>query len=119
MSSEQHLNPDQTTTPQAAAERAWAAMSVRYAQSTHRSIDSDRVTYQPVFDHLGYLLGTIARLRIDRRSGYIDEVVVLTHGHFGFGRREIALPWAALKYDITLPGYRLALGMTGSAAKQG
>jgi hypothetical protein len=116
MSREQHLNPDHTTAPKAAAERSWAAMSVRYAQSAHTSIGSDRVAYQPVFDHSGILLGTITRLRIDRSSGYVDEVVVLTHGHFGFGRREIELPWAALKYDITLPGYRLALGVTGSVA---
>jgi hypothetical protein len=115
MSSKQPLNRDQIKAPKAAAERAWAAMSARYAQFAHTSIDSDRVAYQPVFDHSGYLLGTITRLRIDRRSGYINQVVVLSHGHFGFGRREIELPWAALKYDITLPGYRLALGATGSA----
>jgi hypothetical protein len=119
MSSEQHLSPDQITASKAAAERAWAAMSVKYAQSAHTSIESDRVAYQPVFEHSGNLLGTITRLSIDRRSGHIDQVVVLTHGHFGFGRRELELPWAALKYDITLPGYRLALGVTGSVTKQG
>jgi hypothetical protein len=94
MSSEQHLNPDQTTAPKAAAERAWAAMSVRYAQAAHRLVESDRMVYRPVFDHSGNPLGTIMRLLIDRRSGHVDQVVVLTHGHFGFGQCEIELPWA-------------------------
>jgi sporulation protein YlmC with PRC-barrel domain len=94
MSSDQHFNPDQTTAPTAAAERAWAAMSVRYAQAAHRSVESDRMVYLPVFDHSGNALGTIMRLLIDRRSGRLDQVVVLTHCHFGSGRCEIELPWA-------------------------
>jgi sporulation protein YlmC with PRC-barrel domain len=109
MSSEaRHSTTDLTT----ASAVAWAAMSVRYAEAGHKSVGSDRMIYRPVFDHSGNLLGTITRLLIDRRSGHVDQVVVLTHGHFGFGRREVELPWAALGYDMTLPGYRLAPGAT-------
>jgi hypothetical protein len=69
---------------------------VRYAQAAHRSVESDRMIYLPVFDHSANPLGTIMRLLIDRRSGRLDQVVVLTHGHFGSDRCEIELPWARL-----------------------
>jgi sporulation protein YlmC with PRC-barrel domain len=118
MTREQQRQRDQSRVPTAAAERAWAAMSVRYAQAAHRLVESDHMIYRSVFDHSGNLLGTIRRLRIDRRSGHVEQVVVLTHGHFGFGRCEIELPWDVLGYDTTLAGYRLALSVSGSAPER-
>jgi sporulation protein YlmC with PRC-barrel domain len=116
MSGEEH---QPTTDLKTASAGAWAAMSVRHAGAGHKSVGSDRMVYRPVFDHSGNLLGTITRLLIDRRSGHVDHVVVLTHGHFGFGRREVELPWAALGYDMTLPGYRLSPGATWTVATDG
>lgn len=85
----------------------------------HRCIESDRMVERLVFDHDGKPLGKITRLLIERRSGHVEQVIVHTHGHFGFGASDFELPWSALLYDTCLPGYRLARGVQVTASKEG
>jgi hypothetical protein len=68
-------------------------------------IESDRVEGTTVYGAGGERIGTIKRLMIEKVSGRVAYAVI------AFGFREIGaddhtIPWAMLKYDTSLRGYR-------------
>ena len=52
-------------------------------------------------------IGSVQRVMIDKVSGKIAYAVVSFGGFLGMGEEYFPMPWAALKYDTGLEGYRV------------
>ena len=76
-------------------------------QETTGLIASDKVEGTPVYDAKGEKIGSIERLMIDKRSGQVAYAVLRFGGFLGIGSDYYPIPWASLKYDTSLGGYRL------------
>jgi hypothetical protein len=68
-------------------------------------IESDRVEGTAVYDREGRHTGTIKRLMIDRVGGQVAYVVV-AFAYTGLSDDSYVVPWAKLRYDTDLGGYR-------------
>ena len=68
-------------------------------------IESDRVEGTAVYDREGRHTGTVKRLMIDRVSGQVAYVVV-AFAFAGLSDDSYPIPWAKLRYDTDLGGYR-------------
>jgi hypothetical protein len=77
------------------------------ARETAGLIASDKVEGTPVYDARGEKIGSIERVMIDKRSGQVAYAVLSFGGFLGIGSDYYPIPWASLKYDTNLGGYRL------------
>ena len=71
-------------------------------------IESDRVEGTAVYDREGRHTGTVKRLMIDRVSGQVAYVVV-AFAFAGLSDDSYPIPWAKLRYDTGLGGYRTGI----------
>jgi len=74
--------------------------------STRPLIASDRVAGTAVYDQAGTHLGSIQRLMIEKVSGQVVYAIVSFGGFRRLGDEEYLIPWAKLRYDTGLRGYR-------------
>jgi hypothetical protein len=81
-------------------------MAEAKAQSSKRFIDSDRVEGTAVYTLDDKHIGTVKRFLIERQSGRIAYVVMSFGGFLDLGQETYTIPWAKLKYDVALEGYR-------------
>ena len=79
------------------------------ARETAGLIASDKVEGTPVYDAKGEKIGSIERVMIDKRSGQVAYAVLSFGGFLGIGSDYYPIPWASLKYDTSLGGYRTTL----------
>ena len=75
----------------------------------HSLVASDRVEGTLVRRSDGGKVGTIQRLMIDKHSGVVAYAVLSFGGFLGIGDDHYPLPWASLKYDTNLGGYRTGI----------
>jgi len=79
------------------------------AQETTDLIGSDKVEGTTVYDAKGEKMGSIARVMIGKRNGHVSYAVLSFGGFLGIGNDYYPIPWAALKYDTNLGGYRTTI----------
>ncbi len=79
------------------------------ARETADLIGSDKVEGTTVYDAKGEKMGSIARVMIDKRSGQVAYAVLSFGGFLGIGYDYYPIPWAALRYDTSLGGYRTTI----------
>jgi PRC-barrel domain len=77
------------------------------ARETASLIGSDKVEGTPVYDAKGERIGSIERVMTDKKSGQVAYAVLSFGGFLGIGSDYYPIPWASLKYDTNLGGYRL------------
>ncbi len=76
------------------------------AQPHHELVSSEDVEGTNVYDMGGNKIGSIDHLIIDKRSGHVRYAIMSFGGFLGLAHSHYPLPWAALKYDTSLEGYR-------------
>jgi hypothetical protein len=72
-------------------------------------IGSDKVEGTSVYGADGEKIGSIERVMLETISGKASYAVLSFGGFLGIGDDHYPLPWAALKYDKSLGGYRTAI----------
>lgn len=72
-------------------------------------IGSDKVEGTAVYGSDNKKIGSIERVMIDKTSGKVAYAVTSFGGFLGMGEDYYPLPWATLKYDTRLDGYRVNL----------
>jgi hypothetical protein len=72
-------------------------------------IGSDKVEGTAVYGTNDEKVGSIERVMIDKTSGRVSYAVLAFGGFLGIGDDHYPLPWASLKYDTSLGGYRTAI----------
>jgi hypothetical protein len=70
-------------------------------------IGSDKVEGTAVYGLDDRKIGSVQRVMIDKISGKIAYAVVSFGGFLGMGEEYFPMPWAALRYDTGLEGYRV------------
>ena len=70
-------------------------------------IGSDKVEGTTVYGRDDTKIGTVKRIMIDKISGKVAYAVVSFGGFLGMGEEYFPMPWATLKYDTGLGGYRV------------
>ena len=75
----------------------------------HQLISSEDVEGTSVYSPSRKEIGSIDHLMIDKRSGKISYAVMSFGGFLGLGHSHYPVPWAALKYDTGLGGYRTGI----------
>jgi PRC-barrel domain len=68
-------------------------------------IESDRVEGTTVYGAGGERIGTIKRLMVEKVSGRVAYAAI-EFGLWEIGADDHTIPWAMLKYDTSLGGYR-------------
>jgi hypothetical protein len=77
------------------------------AHPDHRLISSEDVQGTNVYGAADDTkIGEIDHLMIDKLSGRVTYAVMSFGGFLGLGHSHYPLPWAALKYDSNIGGYR-------------
>lgn len=76
-------------------------------RETGSLIGSDKVEGTAVYGADGNKIGSIERVMIDKMSGKTAYAVTSFGGFLGLGEDYYPLPWATLKYDTRLGGYRV------------
>lgn len=79
---------------------------VTEGRETVTLIGSDKVEGTAVYGAEETQIGSIERVMIDKRSGKVSYAVLSFGGFLGIGDDHYPLPWASLKYDTNLGGYR-------------
>ena len=72
-------------------------------------IGSDKVEGTAVYGANSEKVGSIERVMIDKISGRVSYAVLAFGGFLGLGHDHYPIPWASLKYDTSLGGYRTAV----------
>jgi hypothetical protein len=72
-------------------------------------IGSDKVEGTAVYGANSEKIGSIERVMIDKMSGKVSYAVLAFGGFLGLGNDHYPIPWASLKYDTSLGGYRTAV----------
>jgi hypothetical protein len=75
----------------------------------HSLISSEDVEGTNVYGPGGDAVGEIDHLMIDKMSGRVTYAVMSFGGFLGLGHSHYPVPWAALKYDTSLGGYRTGI----------
>ena len=70
-------------------------------------IAAEKVNGTNVYNPAGENLGTIDDIMIDKASGRAIYAVMSFGGFLGMGEEYFPMPWASLKYDTGLEGYRV------------
>jgi hypothetical protein len=76
-------------------------------RETASLIGSDKVDGTAVYGSDQKRIGSIQRIMIDKISGKVAYAVMSFGGFLGIGEDYYPVPWAALKYDASLEGYRV------------
>ncbi len=74
---------------------------------TANLIGSDKVEGTAVYGLDQQKIGSIERAMIDKISGRVAYAVLSFGGFLGMGEEYYPVPWATLKYDTNLGGYRV------------
>jgi PRC-barrel domain len=85
------------------------ATTVDARRETTTLIGSDKVEGTAVYGADNRKIGTLQRVMIDKMSGKVAYAVVSFGGFLGMGEDYYPLPWANLKYDTSLGGYRIGI----------
>jgi len=75
----------------------------------HQLISSEDVEGTNVYGAGDSKVGEIDHLMIDKFSGKVTYAVMSFGGFLGLGHSHYPVPWAALKYDPSLGGYRTGI----------
>ena len=78
-------------------------------RETASLIGSDKVDGTAVYGTDQKKIGSIERVMIDKISGKVAYAVLSFGGFLGMGEDHYPVPWATLKYDTELNGYRVNL----------
>ena len=81
-------------------------MATTTVHPNHQLISSEDVKGANVYGLDDGKIGEIDHLIIDKVSGRVVYAVMSFGGFLGLGHSHYPLPWAALKYDTALDGYR-------------
>jgi hypothetical protein len=79
------------------------------SRETASLIGSDKVDGTAVYGADQKKIGSIERVMIDKISGKVAYAVLSFGGFLGMGEDHYPVPWATLKYDTGLNGYRVNL----------
>jgi hypothetical protein len=82
------------------------ATTVDDRRETVSLIGSDKVEGTAVYGADNQKIGSVQRIMIDKISGKVAYAVVSFGGFMGMGEDYFPMPWANLKYDTQLGGYR-------------
>ncbi len=77
--------------------------------SKHSLISSQRVKGTNVYGPDDTKVGQIEALMIEKVAGRVRYAVMSFGGFLGIGHDHHAIPWAALKYDPAVEGYRTGI----------
>ena len=83
--------------------------TVTAQRETTSLIGSDKVEGTDVYGAGDQKVGTIERVMIDKISGKVAYAVMSFGGFLGMGEDHYPVPWASLKYDTNLGGYRTGI----------
>ena len=72
-------------------------------------IGSDKVDGTAVYGADDRKIGSVQRVMIDKISGKVAYAVISFGGFLGMGEDYYPMPWANLKYDTQLGGYRVGI----------
>lgn len=75
----------------------------------HQLISSEDVQGTNVYGLGKETIGEIDHLMIDKASGRVTYAVMSFGGFLGLGHSHYPIPWAALKYDSAVGGYRTGI----------
>ena len=85
------------------------ATTVDSRRETVCLIGSDKVESTPVYGADDRKIGTVQRVMIDKISGKVAYAVISFGGFLGMGEDYYPMPWASLKYDTSVGGYRVGV----------
>ena len=85
------------------------ATTVDSRRETVSLTGSDKVESTPVYGADDQKIGTVQRVMIDKVSGKVAYAVISFGGFLGMGEDYYPMPWASLKYDTNLGGYRVGV----------
>jgi PRC-barrel domain len=85
------------------------ATTVDTSRETVSLIGSDKVEGTAVYGADDRKIGSVQRVMIDKISGKVAYAVVSFGGFLGMGEDYYPMPWANLKYDTRLGGYRVGI----------
>ena len=85
------------------------AMATATVHPNHQLISSEDVEGTNVYGPDNTKVGDIDHLMIDKVSGRVTYAVMSFGGFLGLGHSHYPIPWAALKYDTGLGGYRTGI----------
>src|ERR1700730_1738672 len=69
----------------------------------------DKVESRPLDGADDQKIGTVKRVMIDKIIGKVAYAVISFGGFLGMGEDYYPMPWASLKYDTNLGGYRVGV----------
>ena len=75
----------------------------------HQLISSEDVEGTDVYGPKEAKIGEIDHLMIDKVSGRVTYAIMSFGGFLGLGHSHYPVPWATLKYDTALGGYRTGI----------
>jgi hypothetical protein len=84
-------------------------MATSTAHPDRRLISSEDVQGTSVYGMDDKQIGEIDHLIIEKVSGRVTYAVMSFGGFLGLGHSHYPIPWAALKYDTALGGYRTGI----------
>ena len=84
-------------------------MASSTAHPNNQLISSEDVQGTEVYGLAKEKVGEIDHLMIDKLSGRVIYAVMSFGGFLGLGHSHYPVPWAALKYDTGLGGYRTGI----------
>jgi hypothetical protein len=85
------------------------ATTIDSRRETVSLIGSDKVDGTTVYGANDRKIGSVERVMIDKISGKVAYAVISFGGFLGMGEDYYPMPWANLKYDTNLGGYRVAV----------
>ena len=85
------------------------ATTVNSRRETVSLIGSDKLESTPVYGADDRKIGTVQRVMIDKISGKVAYAVISFGGFLGMGEDYYPMPWASLKYDTSVGGYRVGV----------
>ena len=84
-------------------------MATATVHPNHQLISSEDVEGTSVYGLDNTKVGDIDHLMIDKVSGRVTYAVMSFGGFLGLAHSHYPIPWAALKYDTGLDGYRTGI----------
>ena len=85
------------------------ATTVDTSCETASLIGSDKVDGTAVYGADDRKIGSVQRVMLDKISGKVAYAVISFGGFLGMGEDYYPMPWANLKYDTQLGGYRVGI----------
>ena len=86
-----------------------ATTTVDDRRETVSLIGSDKVEGTAVYGANDERIGSVQRVMIDKIGGKVAYAVVSFGGFLGIGEDYYPMPWAQLKYDTRLGGYKVGV----------